>query len=427
MILSKAVPLGLPKCLVRTGTTTEGLSIQTNPQDPTRALLTVGNEVQGDVIAYASYPSTSGKLVIGFPIVVVSRPVGATLTGISIEPHNVAVSAGDHFTYQIWGKYSNGRSARLYEPVGNAALYVSSNPLIVSVGAANQLTAHAVGTTTLSATFRGFTAQTSVIVKDPLSSQVANISTRLKVGTSDNVLIGGFIITGTQPKKVLICGIGPSLAASGLTGILKDPTLEIHNSARQIIATNNDWGASSDKQAIIQTGIPPTNAKESAVLLTLNPGAYTAILRGVNNTTGVALVEVYDIDRTVDSKLANISTRGLVQTGDNVLIGGLIIQGANPARVIIRAIGPSLSQAGITNPLANPTLELHDAQGNLTAVNDNWQDSQRAEVIATGIPPTNTFESAIVRTLTPGAYTAVVRGKNNTTGVALVEAYQLDN
>jgi hypothetical protein len=147
----------------------------------------------------------------------------------------------------------------------------------------------------------------------------------------------------------------------------------------------------------------------------------------MNSTTGIALVECYDLDRTVDSKFANISTRGYVQTGDNVMIGGLIIQGSSPAKVIVRAIGPSLTQAGIANPLQDPTLELHDGNGALLTFDDNWKDNQQAEIQATGLAPSNNAESAIVATLSPGAYTAIVKGKNDTSGVALVEAYHLGN
>jgi hypothetical protein len=181
---------------------------------------------------------------------------------------------------------------------------------------------------------------------------------------------------------------------------------------------------SPNKQEIIDSTVPPANDLESAIVETLaaNSTAYTAIVRGVNNTSGVGLVEVYDLDRTVDSKLGNISTRGLVQTDDNVMIGGFIVLGADSQKVIVRAIGPSLPVAG---KLADPTLELHDSNGILLASNDNWRDTQEAEIIATTIPPANDAESAIVRTLAPAAYTAIVSGKNGTTGVALVEVYAL--
>ena len=257
----------------------------------------------------------------------------------------------------------------------------------------------------------------------PSAPALGNISTRLDVETGDNALIGGFIVTGTQPKKVIVRAIGPSL---DLPGELENPTLTLFGPAGPI-ASNDNWIASPNKQEIIDTTIPPTNDLESAIVATLpaNNSAYTAIVSGVKDTTGIALVEAYDLDRTVDSKLANVSTRGLVQTGDNVLIGGLIVVGTEPQKVIVRAIGPSLPVAG---SLADPTLELYDGNGVLLAMNDDWRDTQEAEIIASTIPPTNDHESAIVATLPANnsAYTAIVRGFNGTTGIALVEVYALD-
>jgi hypothetical protein len=253
---------------------------------------------------------------------------------------------------------------------------------------------------------------------------LGNISTRLRVETGDNVLIGGFIITGTQPKKIIVRAIGPSLS-SFFPGTLIDPILELRNSSGGLVASNDNWR--SDQEAeIIATGISPSNDLESAIVATLpaNNSAYTAIVRGVNNGTGIGVVEAYDLDRMVDSKLANISTRGFVQAGDDILIGGLIVVGQNPLTVMVRAIGPSLPVAGA---LEDPTLELRDSNGALIASSDNWPNSgQAAEISATGIAPSNDFESAILRTLTPGPYTAIVRGVNGTTGVALIEAYALN-
>jgi hypothetical protein len=248
-----------------------------------------------------------------------------------------------------------------------------------------------------------------------------NISTRLRVETGDNVLIGGFIVAGTQPKKVIIRAIGPSLT---LAGVLADPFLELRDSSGVLIRSNDNWR--SDQEAeIMATTIPPSNDLEAAIVETLpaNNSAYTAIVRGANGGTGIGAVEVYDLNQAVDSKLANISTRGLVQTGDNILIGGLIVLGQNPLRVIVRAIGPSLSVSGA---LGDPILELHDGNGATIAANDNWRSDQEAEIIATTIPPSNDLESAIVRNLAPGNYTAIVRGVSGTTGVALVEAYGLN-
>jgi uncharacterized Zn-binding protein involved in type VI secretion len=255
---------------------------------------------------------------------------------------------------------------------------------------------------------------------------LGNISTRAFVQTGDNVMIGGFIITGSGQKKVILRAIGPSLVNHGITNPLQNPTLELHDHTGAVIASNDNWMDAPNGQEIINSGLAPSNNLESAILTSLNPGAYTAIVRGVNNGTGVALVEAYDLDLTAGSKLGNISTRALVQTGDNVMIGGFIITGSGQKRVIARAIGPSLAQHGITNPLLDPTLELHNGNGALIASNDNWRDSQQAEIQATGLAPSDDRESAIVRSLTPGNYTAIVRGKNNTIGVALVEVYGLN-
>lgn len=252
------------------------------------------------------------------------------------------------------------------------------------------------------------------------STRLANISTRLPVGTGSNVLIAGFIITGNVPKRVIVRGLGPTLP---VVENLADVTLELHGSDGALLADNDNW-RDSDEGALKATTIPPRNDYESAMVKTLSPGAYTAILAGKGATTGVGLVELYDLDLAATSKLANISTRGFVNKGDNVLIGGLIVTGTGTTNVLFRAMGPSL--AGVENALQDSTLELHDSQGGIIATNDNWQDTQEAEIRATTIPPDDPREAAIVRQLSPGAYTAVVRGKNNTTGVALVEAYQLN-
>jgi len=285
-----------------------------------------------------------------------------------------------------------------------------------------------------SATFNGEEDVYYVRVEPP-SLRLLNISTRVRVLTGEQVLIAGFIITGTDPKRVIIRGIGPSL--NGVAGVLSDPTLELHQ-GNVTIATNDNWKTKSDgssQQAEVEaTTIPPKNDLESAIVMTLNPGTYTAILSGKNNGTGVGVVEVYDLAQGANSQLANISSRGFVDTNDNVMIGGLIVGGGSAdgyARVLVRALGPSLTGSGVQGALQDPTLELHDANGATTATNDNWkindqtQQSQEAEVRATTLAPTNDLESAIVTTLLPGPSTAIVRGKNNGTGVALVEVYNL--
>jgi len=255
-------------------------------------------------------------------------------------------------------------------------------------------------------------------------SQNLNISTRVRVGTGGDVAIAGFIITGTDMKQVLLRGMGPSVP---VPGALADPTLELHD-ATHTIAANDNW-KDTQQPAIQNTGIAPGNDLEAAILSTLpgNNSAFSVILAGRNNGTGIGLIEVYDLAQAANSKLANISTRGFVDVGDNVMIGGLILgPGSNaPAKVVIRAIGPSLSAAGVTGVLADPILELHDANGATLASNDNWKDTQQSEIAATGIPPSNDAESAILQMLVPANYTAIVRGKNDTTGVALAEIYNL--
>lgn len=256
-----------------------------------------------------------------------------------------------------------------------------------------------------------------------VSANLGNISTRLRVETGANVLIGGFIVSGTQPKRIIVRAIGPSLP---IVGALVDPVLELRDSSGGIIASNDNWR--SHEAEIIATGIPPSNDLEAALVATLpaNNSAYTAVVSGAANTTGIGIVEVYDLDSTVDSKLANISTRGFVATGDNAMIGGTIVTGSNPGNVLVRAIGPSLLDVGVSNPLPDPLLELHDASGTLIASNDNWRSGdQEFEIIATGIPPTDNLESAVLANLSPGAYTAIVSGVDNVTGVGLVEVYQL--
>lgn len=258
-----------------------------------------------------------------------------------------------------------------------------------------------------------------------LKAQLANISTRLSVGNGENVLIGGFIITGNQPKKLIIRGTGPSLLATGLANALRDPTLELFDGAGSSLAANNNWQENGNAQQIIDSTVAPTSPLEAAILVTLNPGAYTAIVSGVNGTTGVGLVEVYDLDLGSDSKLANISTRGYVQTGDDVMIGGMIVVGNASQKLLIRAVGPSLANAGVRTPLNDPMIELFDSNGVMVNSNDNWKSAQEAEISATGLAPTNVAEAAIVTMLAPGAYTAIVRGAQNSTGIAVVEAYAL--
>ncbi|MBA3832267.1 MAG: right-handed parallel beta-helix repeat-containing protein [Chthoniobacterales bacterium] len=253
-----------------------------------------------------------------------------------------------------------------------------------------------------------------------------NISTRADVLTGEKILDGGFIITGTGAKQVLIRGLGPSLGEQMLSGFLADPVLELHDSAGALLVTNDNWKETQAAE-INATGIPPTDDAESAIVTTLDPGAYTAILSGHSGGTGVGLVEVYDLDTAAISTLGNTSTRGFVGTNDNVMISGFILGAGEGAmdRVIVRALGPSLQIAGIVDRLADPALELHNANGALIASDDDWQDTQKSEIEATDLAPPNPKESAIVQTLAAGNYTAIVRGVDQTTGVGLLEVYDL--
>ena len=249
----------------------------------------------------------------------------------------------------------------------------------------------------------------------------ANISTRMKVETGDNALIGGFIVTGTGTKRIVVRAIGPSVP---LAGTLANPTLELYNSAGQLIAANDNWQDAPNKQEIIDSSLAPTNPLEAAILTTVSPGNHTAIVRGAGDATGVGLVEVYDLEAGSESRLANIATRGFVQSDPNVLIGGLIVDGQIPRKIVVRAIGPSL---GRQDALADPVLELRNANGGLVDSNDNWATSPQAgEIAAAGLAPTQPTESALSQTLAPASYTAIIRGANATTGLAVVEAYALD-
>jgi hypothetical protein len=249
----------------------------------------------------------------------------------------------------------------------------------------------------------------------------------LRVQSGESALIGGFILTGNESKQVIIRALGPSLGANGMPGALSDTTLDLYDASGQLLASNDNWEDSHQAQ-IAGTGIAPSDRLESVILTTLTGNSsYTAVVRGKNGATGVGLVEVYDLGLGASSKLANISTRGLVGTGDNVMIGGFIVGGstADQTRIVVRAIGPSLSRFGITNALQDPTLTLYDSNGSALATNDNWRDGHQPEVMVAGLAPTDDRESALFQSLSPGAYTAIVAGKSGTVGVGLVEAYNV--
>jgi hypothetical protein len=256
--------------------------------------------------------------------------------------------------------------------------------------------------------------------------QALNLSTRGLVSTGDNVLIGGFTITGTERKTIVLRALGPSLSSFGLSGVLNDPVLRVYNSSRTLIATNDNWQSDPNHFVVEANGLRPANLLESATAQTLAPGAYTVIITGKDSTPGIGLVELYDLSPESNSKLANMSARGSVGTLDKVLISGFIVGDVESATVVVRALGPSLGSFGISQPLSDTVLTIFDSHGSVIATNDNWQDGNNArDIQRNGLAPPNALESAIVLRLPAGAYTAVVRGANDATGNALVEVYHL--
>ena len=252
-----------------------------------------------------------------------------------------------------------------------------------------------------------------------------NVSTRGQVGSGERVMIGGFIITGSEPKPVILRGIGPSLRSSSVRAVLDDPILSLHDQSGATIASNDDWQQSPQRTAIQGTGIAPSDPREPAIVATLAPGNYTAVLEGKNNAVGVCLVEVYDLNAGAQSQLANMSTRGYVDTGDNVLIGGLIVGGGTGSTdILVRALGPSLSKAGVTGAMDDPSLGIYTANGTSMGYNDDWTVN-RATIQATGLAPSDDRESAYLLTVSPGAYTAVVAPARGKSGIGLVEFYRL--
>ncbi len=321
-------------------------------------------------------------------------------------------------------------------PLGNAAIHWSlySGPAAVNFGDPSQASTTASfsgpGTYTLLLSANdgvhtvAYDALVLHVTAGDAGTSLGNISTRVNVQNGQSVSIGGFIIGGNVPKQVIVRAIGPSLTKAGVEGALADPVLELRDSSGNLLQANDNW-QDTQEQIIRDTTLAPSHNLESAIVSSLPPGAYTAVMNGRNNTTGIGLVEIYDLQRAPSSKLANISTRGLVGTGENVMVGGLILLGSDPARILFRAIGPSLVGAGIESPLADPHLELFDAQGTRIALNNNWKDSQQADIQATGAAPADDAESAILSDLLPGRYTAVVTGVNGGMGTALIEAYYL--
>jgi DNA-binding beta-propeller fold protein YncE len=374
--------------------------------------------IQGDLTNNSGYIARGSSA--GLPGITGNFAQGASGTLI-VESGGKLPSQFDHLqvggTASLGGKLDirdvNGYTpdpADTFSPLG----YGSATGSFSSVSSNAQVTV----------TSNGLLTSVDPTKPNPTTGQPLNIATRLQIQSGDNVLIAGFIITGPagSTKKVLIRGIGPSLANFGVAGTIPDPLLELHSPDGSVI-TNDNW-KQAPNAADIPAGFAPSNDLESVIYTTLAAGNYTAILKGAHGETGVGLVEVYDFDTASTAKLANIATRGFVNTGDNVMIGGFIVGGGEPAKILVRAIGPSLAAFGVQGALPATTLELHDANGAVIS-NEGWRNTQEAEIIATTIPPSNDNEAAILATLVPGNYTAIVRGKNNTTGIGLVEAYNI--
>jgi hypothetical protein len=288
----------------------------------------------------------------------------------------------------------------------------------------------ATATATATATPTATPTSTPTATPTPTPAQALNISTRLRVDVGDKVMIGGFIITGNVAKPVVLRGIGPSLVGSGIpaASVLNDPVIELHGASGALITSNDNWKDSPQRSQIEGTVFQPTDDRESVIVATLPPAAYTVILKGALGTSGVGLIEVYDNNQAVDSELANISTRGFVQTGTEVMIGGFVLGGSNATNIAVRALGPSLTSAGLSNVMADPTLELHNANGTIMVSNDNWLDDpvSAANLTAHGLALPNNLESGIFTSLAPpGQFTAIVAGKNGGIGIALVEIYNV--
>jgi hypothetical protein len=347
-----------------------------------------------------------------------------------------AHSNGQYSTGQIttgtgpqFGYYRNvsGRVDFNFDSTDMRSLGLNAQGIgIVIFGTAETATPTPTPTGTATATATPSPTATATATATP-AAQPLNLSTRMRVDTGDNAGIGGFIINGSVPKRVIIRAIGPSLTTFGFPAseLLSDPRLELHGPGSFVTITNNNW-RDAQEEDIEATGLAPTNNLESAIIATLAPGAYTAIVRGNGTGVGVGLVEVYDLASAAASKLANLSTRAFVRTGNNVVIAGFILgNGGGDDRVVVRGLGPSLSAFGISNPLQDPTLELRDQNGTLLKSNNDWADdpAQAVEITAAGLAPGNAKESAIAATLPPGLYTAILAGTNSGQGVGTVEVY----
>jgi hypothetical protein len=366
---------------------------------------------------------------------------GSTLSGTLIN--GFTPTAGQQFTIiqssgTRTGTFAQGSSITIGG--NNFSITYNANSVVLTRTAAPTPTATATATATpaatptATATATPGASATPTATATPTAGSAGNVSTRLPVGTGDNILIEGFIVQGPagSTKNIIVRAIGPSLIPFGITDALANPTLEIHDSNDTIVATNDDWKTTQvggiitgdQSQQINASGVAPGNDKESAIIANLAPGSYTALVRGAGNSVGTGVVDAYDLSGASAARLANIATRGLIQPGDKLMIAGFIIQNG-PVRLVVRAIGPSLSAFGITNALPDTTLQLKDQNGATVIENDDWESAQKAELEGTGLQPTHPLEAAVVATIQPGQYTAQVRGKPEATGIGVVQVYFL--
>jgi hypothetical protein len=369
--------------------------------------------------------------------VTVTEIDGVAVAPISLTPSTASFGSNlvaDPGTNQIW---SLGISLNIETQLVSMGTPFTAGATRVEVVIDNELIANSEALSIASIRKQDFRIEATTTDETPIptptptpppgTTHAINLSTRMRVEPGDNAGIGGFIITGNDPKHVLLRAIGPSLSNNGVPDPLADPVLELHGPDAFVTITNDNWRDTQEAE-IQATGIPPTNNQESAIDATLAPGTYTAIVSGNGNTSGVALVEVYDLDQGADSKLANLSTRAFVTTGDNVVIAGVVLSNnSTDDRIVVRGLGPSLGGSGLSPVLADPTLELRDSDGTLLISNNDWQDNpdQATELTAAGLAPSDPLEAAIAATLPPGLYTAQLAGLENGTGIGLVEIYDL--
>jgi hypothetical protein len=377
-----------------------------------RTLITAGNSAVDSSSYVAAAAAPDGTIMVAYIPPAHSGPITVDMGAMS-GPSQARWFDPTSAAYTNIGTGLPNTGTHVFTPPGNNSMGQGDWVLRIDTGTS-------VPTPTPSPT------PTATATPGP-AAQTINLSTRMRVQAGDNAGIGGFIITGTDSKHILLRAIGPTLTSVGVPNALPDPVLELHGPGAFVPITDDNWRDDPVQEALIlATGIPPTNDLESAIDATLAPGAYTAIVRGNGDTAGMALIELYDLSQAADSKLGNISTRAFVNTGNGIVIAGFILGSNNgDDRIIVRGIGPSLAAFGVPDTLSDPTLELRDSNGALLVANNDWQDdsTQAADLIAAGLAPINPLESGIAMTLAPGSYTALLGGLNNGTGIGLVEVY----